>query len=231
MQPPAAISEQIQQIQKGNPANQNPQPPANPNPQPPANPGGGGDGGGGGSGGGGGGGGGPPGGAPGGGGGPPGGAPPATQAQPAGGQGTPRSHHLEGKLQTFNGDRSKSKDFEKNFGLYRLLNVMHPLISVPLQRVALALSYIQGPKVDKWAQLYAEYLAGQVYRVAGQPAVDVPTDEGLWNEFVIAFRRQFRDTAEVQRAWAVLQTLEMKPREIDTYIAKFKNLLHLAERA
>jgi len=96
--------------------------------------------------------------------------------------------------------------------------------------VALALSYIQGPKVDKWSQLYAEYLAGQVYGVAGQPAVYGPNSEELWNDFVIAFRRQFRDTAEVQRAWALLQTLEMKNQEVDIYITEFENLLHLAER-
>jgi len=107
---------------------------------------------------------------------------------------------------------------------------MHPLINVPLQRVALALSYIQGSKVDKWVQLYAEHLARQVYGVAGQPAMYRLNNEELWNDFVVAFRRQFCDTAKVQRAWAALQTLEMKNQEVDTYISKFKNLLHLTER-
>ena len=56
---------------------------------------------------------------------------------------------------------------------------MHPLINVLLQRVALALSYIQGSKVDKWAQLYAEHLARQVYGVARQPEMYGPNNEEL----------------------------------------------------
>jgi len=80
------------------------------------------------------------------------------------------SKHLVGHVATFDGDRAKAQKFEKQFGLYRLLNMAHPLISVPMQRVALALTYIEGPKVDRWSQAYANKLAGQVYSVHGQPA-------------------------------------------------------------
>ena len=95
--------------------------------------------------------------------------------------------HLVGNVQTFDGDRSKSLLFEKQFGLYRMTNANHPLLSVPMQRVCLALGFIQGDKVNQWSHQYADYLAGQVYEINGQAAAYHPTDERLWIEFTEAF--------------------------------------------
>ncbi len=95
--------------------------------------------------------------------------------------------HLARHVATFDGDQAKAQKFEKQFKLYRLLNATHPLIDVPMQWVALALTYIEGPKVDRWSQAYINKLARQVYSTHGQPAQYHPEDEALWNKFVVAF--------------------------------------------
>ena len=46
----------------------------------------------------------------------------------------------------------------------------------------------------------------------------------------MTFNRQFCDTAEAERAWGKLQTIEMKDKDIDSYISEFENLLMLAGR-
>ena len=44
----------------------------------------------------------------------------------------PVTKHLVGNVQTFDGDRSKSLLFEKQFGLYQMTNANHPLLSIPM---------------------------------------------------------------------------------------------------
>lgn len=139
--------------------------------------------------------------------------------------GIPTTRTLAGSVTTFDGDRSKSIDFEKEFGIYRLLNASHPMIRVPMQRVALALSFIKGEKVNQWTYTMANWLAEQVYRTHDPVH---PGNERLWNEFAVAFRRQYGDTALMQRSWARLQKLEMEKDDIDQYIAEFENLIMLA---
>ena len=56
-----------------------------------------------------------------------------------------------------------------------------------MQWVTLALTYIKGPKVDRWSQAYTNKLAGQVYGTHRQPTQYRPEDEALWNKFVVAF--------------------------------------------
>jgi DNA polymerase III alpha subunit (gram-positive type) len=104
------------------------------------------------------------------------------------------------------------------------------MIQIPMQWVALALSFIKEDKVDQWVAGQANWLAMQVYGENDQPAPHLPTDDYLWAEFTVAFRRQFQDTAEHERAWADLQKLSMKDQNIDQYIADFENLLALAGR-
>ena len=96
----------------------------------------------------------PPGGNPGenpggGGGGGGSGNPPPAAAQQA--VQIPVTKHLVGNVQTFDGDRSKSLLFEKQFGLYQMTNANHLLLSVSMQRVCLALGFIQGDKVNQWS--------------------------------------------------------------------------------
>jgi hypothetical protein len=218
MVPPPVLKGQLEQLRLQTYLTNNQQNPPSQGPPGGNNPGGGPGGGGGNPGGGG--------GNPGGGGGNPGG-PPGGQNHPGQNpaQAVQASRHLAGSLEAFDGDRAKSLDFEKNFGIYRMLNYANPMIAVPMQRIALALTYIKGPKVNNWSHQYADYLADQVWNQGR-----LPTDEALWNDFVIAFRRQFRDTGDRERAWGKLQTLEMKGKDLDGYIAEFETLLSLAGR-
>src|SRR6201992_1437057 len=93
--------------------------------------------------------------------------------------------------------------------MYRMLNISSFIMAIPMQRVALTLTYMEGPKVEKWAYQQAELMGKQVFE-QGRLA----TDEGLWSDFVANFRRQFRDTAEEKRAWAALQILRSEERRV-----------------
>ena len=48
----------------------------------------------------------------------------------------------------FTGDRDKSDDFLREFDMYRSLNELHELMTVPYFRAMLALSYMKGPHVS-----------------------------------------------------------------------------------
>ena len=111
------------------------------------------------------------------------------------------------------------------FGLARITNPNHQNMRVPMQRVALALSYIKGEDVDEWCHGYADTLAEEVYTNGTDP-----NDESLWDEFVLAFVCHFQDTGEEERAWAQLLIIEMKEDDLDGYIAKFESLLRKAGR-
>ena len=45
-----------------------------------------------------------------------------------------------------------------------MLNPQHQLFREPMQRTALALSYIKGDTIDKWCHEYADHLADEVYQ-------------------------------------------------------------------
>ena len=57
-----------------------------------------------------------------------------------------------------------------------------------------------------------------------------PTNERLWDNFVLDFVRRFRDTGEEERSWALLQHLKMKENDLDSYIATFETLIKKAGR-
>ena len=89
---------------------------------------------------------------------------------------------INGHVNDFDGDRTKARKFQNEFGIVRMLNPRHQLFRVPMQRTALALSYIKGDVVDEWCHEYADHLADEVY----QRGV-TPTSERLWDDFVLDF--------------------------------------------
>ena len=111
------------------------------------------------------------------------------------------------------------------FGLARMTNPNHQNMKVPMQRVALTLSYIKGEDVDKWCHGYADRLAEEVY-INGTN----PNNKDLWDDFVLAFVQRFRDTGKEERAWAQLLIVEIKDDDLDSYIAKSESLLQKAGR-
>ena len=50
----------------------------------------------------------------------------------------------------FTGDRSKSNEFLEDFKVYRMANQGNQTMRVPLERVALILTYIKGKNVQDW---------------------------------------------------------------------------------
>ena len=89
---------------------------------------------------------------------------------------------INGHVNDFDGDRTKARKFQNEFGIVQMLNPRHQLFRVPMQRTALALSYIKGDAVDEWCHEYADHLADEVY----QRGV-APTNERLWDDFVLDF--------------------------------------------
>jgi len=106
------------------------------------------------------GGGGNPGGNPGGGGGG-GGNPPG---QPGNPQGNPlQGAKLGGKEPVvFNGDRSLSKKFAREWALYAGLNRFNDLISIPYTRALMMLTFIQGEQVNDWVETQIQWLASRL---------------------------------------------------------------------
>ena len=164
----------------------------------------------------GGGGGGPPGGggggAPGGRGGAPGGGNPN---QPAQGDGKPM-----GTLPTiFEGDHLKAESFLREFSTYLLINYDIPALASFIKRIAIALTCIKRPEVNRWTQQQLEWL------MTLQLADDNNT---MYQQFIANFHACFMDSQKAQRARIELQMLKMTWPEIDEYISKFESIAHEA---
>src|SRR5712672_1086206 len=52
----------------------------------------------------------------------------------------------------FNGDRDKSEHFLDKFMSYEIVNGDARQFTIPYLKVALCLSYMNGPKIDSWAR-------------------------------------------------------------------------------
>jgi len=50
----------------------------------------------------------------------------------------------------FDGQRKNMQKFVKEFTLWKMCNLRNEAMTNPFQRIALALSYIKGPRVDDW---------------------------------------------------------------------------------
>jgi len=61
----------------------------------------------------------------------------------------------------FNGDRDKSETFMDKFTSYELVNGDSKQFTTPFLKVALCLSYFNGPKVDAWARQKRSWLKEQ----------------------------------------------------------------------
>ena len=122
----------------------------------------------------------------------------------------------------FDGDRSKSDQFLREFHILMLLNHGHHAMATPLDRIGVALSYIRGKKVDDWVELTLNKVD-----CALQQGV-LPTHEALWEMFLRDFQSAFTDTTKTQNTHQELLELRMKPGFLDDYISSFEHLRHLA---
>ncbi|KAN0116491.1 hypothetical protein V8E52_005872 [Russula decolorans] len=128
---------------------------------------------------------------------------------------------------TFDGDRSKADGFITQFGLFRIINDRNPVITNPKRRVALALTYIRGPKVDAWvAQQYDALSTKANHALARRHGADTDK-EALWEDFIAEFKCAFAEPS-----WEVfgrLENLRMAGYDVEMYIATFENLMRRAE--
>jgi len=124
---------------------------------------------------------------------------------------------------TFDGDRSKADGFITRFGLFRIINHRNPIITNPEQRVALALSYIRGPKVEAWVAQQYDALSIKV----DHAPTHADTNEALWEDFIAEFKRAFAEP--LWEVFARLEKLRMAGDEIEMYIATFENLVKRAK--
>ena len=126
---------------------------------------------------------------------------------------------------TFDGDRSKTDLFITQFHLFRIINDGNAVITNPERRIALALTYIRGPKVDAWVAEQCDALSIKINDARTHAA---NMDEALWEDFIAEFKRAFAEPK-----WKVicrLEHLRMAGDEVEMYIAKFENLVKRAER-
>ena len=121
---------------------------------------------------------------------------------------------------TFEGDRDKARAFMNDFSLYIVANRGVPGFESPLRRIALALTLIKGPRVDRWVGDMTTWLMGR----------DHVNDnvEAAWDHFVHEFNEQFADHTQVQRARQQLDHLKFKFPEVDQYISDFEDLASMA---
>ena len=89
---------------------------------------------------------------------------------------------------TFDGDRSEADRFITQFGLFRIINDRNAVITNPKRRVALALTYIRGPKVDAWVAQQHYLLSIKANRAARTHRDAADTDEALWEDFIAEFK-------------------------------------------
>ena len=144
---------------------------------------------------------------------------------------------------TFDGDRSRADQFITQFGLFRIVNGGNAVITNPKRRVALALTYIRGPKVDAWvSQQYDALLSTKANHhplasrtprtgsTAGDNLKDDdPADdpEALWESFMAEFERAFAEPS--WEVFARLENLRMAGDDVEMYIATFENMMRRAE--
>jgi hypothetical protein len=122
----------------------------------------------------------------------------------------------------FDGDRSKTEWFITQFRLFCMINDGNPIITNPKRRVALALTYIRGPKVEAWVTQQCDALSMK----ANHARTHADVDEALWEDFIAEFKRAFAETSYEVRS--KLDKLQMAGDDIEMYIATFDNLMRRA---
>jgi hypothetical protein len=119
----------------------------------------------------------------------------------------------------FNGDRQQADVFLNKLLTYICINIGVPGFKSPLRKIALALTYIKGDKVNRWAKSVAQW-----WDSLDPVAHNV---HYTWLHFLTAFRQQFLNHTNQQWAALKLDTLKFCFPEIDQYISEFEDLTML----
>jgi hypothetical protein len=121
----------------------------------------------------------------------------------------------------FDGDRAKVDQFINELRHYFRVNATVPSLQSWIRCVVIALTFIKGLTVDKWALNQGDW----VDRL--DPLIeDVPD---IWIHFLNKFRNQFQDTQAKERACLQIESMKMKWPDIDQYIQDFERVAQKAE--
>ena len=89
---------------------------------------------------------------------------------------------------------------------------------IPLDRIGLAISFIQGPNMNNWVK-------GMMTRIDRHLANGIdPGDKRLWATFICDFETAFTNTTKVQNMHHKLMNIKMKGNALDDYIVEFQHL-------
>src|SRR5579863_484706 len=121
---------------------------------------------------------------------------------------------------TFTGKRDEAEDWLDKLRRYYHANIGVPGFKSPIRKVALALTFMDGPEVAKWTRTVGAWID-----TLDPVAQNIPY---IWETFQTQFLNQFANSQRQQRARNNLVKLKMKYLEVNDYIAKFKSLTHIA---
>ena len=100
------------------------------------------------------------------------------------------------------------------------MNATHPIMMNPWQKVAHALTYVNGPNVYEWKRSVENW-------ILSIPAPSTP-NRTIYDDFEEEFIESWTDTNEPYRAAADLDKLQMQHDDVDEYITRFAELARKA---
>jgi len=122
--------------------------------------------------------------------------------------------------QPFDGDRTKAEAFLRELRLYMIANQGVPGFESPIRRIAIALMFIKGPKVDRWVEAMLQAIE-QLHPIRDNI-------EYTYTDFLHCFQTQFTDSTKQETAQAALDRHHFKFPFIDQYISDFETLVRKA---
>jgi hypothetical protein len=118
--------------------------------------------------------------------------------------------------QIFDGDRTKADAFMRELRIYMIANRGVPGFESPIQRIAIALTFIKGPEVDGWVEGILNAV-DQLYPVNNNV-------EYTYLDFLQRFNEQFADSTRQETAQAAIHRLKFKFPDINQFISNFETL-------
>ena len=113
------------------------------------------------------------------------------------------------------GNRQRTNHFLHELCLYQFVNATHPIMMNPWQKVAHALTYVNGPNTYEWKRSTENW-------ILSIPAPSAP-NKTVYEDFE-EFIKSWTDTNESYCATTTLDKLRMKDENVDEYITTFTEL-------
>ncbi len=120
----------------------------------------------------------------------------------------------------FDRDRQQADAFINKLLTYICINMGVPGFESPMRKIAMALTYIKGDKVDRWVERIAEWwdsLNPMIHNV-----------HYTWTLFLVAFQEQFMDHSKQQHTGIKIKMLKLHFPAINKYMSEFEDLATLA---